>query len=68
MERKERKIESGTIRSVMMYLFVDAMAKYCTYENELYILTLTILITSVILTLKIFGDYIQLYIKKHQYK
>lgn len=42
------------VRSVMMYLFVDAMAKYCTQENELCILILTILITSVILTLKIF--------------
>lgn len=54
MKRKERKTESGMIRSVMIYLLIDAMAKYCTYENEFYILILTILITSVILTLKIF--------------
>ena len=61
MEREERKIESGMVRSVMMYLFVDAMAKYCIQENELYILMLTILMTSVVLTIKYFEENVRIY-------
>lgn len=52
--RKGRKAESRLIKSVMAYLVVDGLAKVCTLDNEIIIVPITVVLISVILTLKVF--------------
>lgn len=52
--RKDRKTESKLIKSIMMYLVVDGLAKICTLDNEIIIVPIAVVLIGVILTLKIF--------------
>ena len=51
---KNRKAESRLIKSVMIYLVVDGLAKVCVPDNETIIVPIAVVLISVILTLKIF--------------
>jgi hypothetical protein len=52
--RKDRKAESRLIKSVMVYLTIDSLAKICTLDNEMIIVPIAVILVGVILTLKIF--------------
>lgn len=52
--RKDRKTESKLIKSIMMYLVVDGLAKICTLGNEMIIVPIAVVLIGAILTLKIF--------------
>lgn len=52
--RKDRKTESRLIKSVMVYLVVDGLAKICTLDNEIIIVPIAVILVGVILTLKVF--------------
>lgn len=52
--RKDRQTESRLIRSIMMYLVVDGLAKICTLDNEIIIVPIAVILVGVILTLKVF--------------
>lgn len=52
--RKDRKTESRLIKSVMVYLTIDSLAKVCTPDNEMIVVPIAAILVSVILTLKIF--------------
>lgn len=52
--RKDRKIESRAVKSIMIYLVVDGLAKVCVPDNETIIVPIAVVLISVILTLKIF--------------
>ena len=52
--RKDKKAESRLIKSVMVYLTIDSLAKVCVPDNETIIVPIAVVLISVILTLKIF--------------
>lgn len=52
--RKGRKTESRLIKSIMVYLVVDGLAKICTLDNEIIIVPIAVILVGVILTLKVF--------------
>lgn len=52
--RKDRKIESRAVKSIMIYLVVDGLAKVCVSDNEIIIVPIAVILVSVILTLKVF--------------
>lgn len=52
--RKNRKAESRLIKSVMVYLVTDGLAKVCTLDNEMIIVPIAVVLIGVILTLKVF--------------
>lgn len=52
--RKDRKTESKLIKSIMMYLVVDGLAKICTLDSEIIIVPIAVVLIGVILTLKVF--------------
>lgn len=52
--RKDRQTESKLIKSVMVYLVVDGLAKICTLDNEIIIVPIAVILVGVILTLKVF--------------
>lgn len=51
---KNRKAESRLIKSVMVYLVVDSLAKVCASDNEIIIVPIAVVLIGVILTLKVF--------------
>lgn len=52
--RKGRKAESRLIKSVMVYLVVDGLAKVCVSDNEIIIVPIAVILVGVIFTLKVF--------------
>lgn len=52
--KKDREIESRLIKSVMIYLTIDGLAKVCVPDNEIIIVPIVVILVSVILTLKVF--------------
>lgn len=52
--RKDGKEESRLIKSIMIYLVVDGLAKVCVSDNEIIIVPIAVILIGVILTLKIF--------------
>jgi hypothetical protein len=52
--KKDREIESRLIKSVMIYLTIDGLAKVCAPDNEIIIVPIAVILVSVILTLKVF--------------
>lgn len=52
--RKDGKEESRLIKSIMIYLVVDGLAKICVPDNEIIIVPIAVVLVSVILTLKVF--------------
>lgn len=52
--KKDREIESRLIKSVMIYLTIDGLAKVCIPDNEIIIVPIAVILVSVILTLKVF--------------
>lgn len=52
--KKDREIESRLIKSVMIYLTIDDLAKVCVPDNEIIIVPIAVILVSVILTLKVF--------------
>lgn len=52
--KKDREIESRLIKSVMIYLTIDSLAKVCVPDNEIIIVPIAVILVSVILTLKVF--------------
>lgn len=52
--KKDREIESRLIKSVMIYLTIDGLAKVCVPDNEIIIVPIAVIFVSVILTLKVF--------------
>lgn len=52
--KKDREIESRLIKSVMIYLTIDGLAKVCVPDNEIIIVPIAVILVSVIFTLKIF--------------
>jgi hypothetical protein len=52
--KKDREIESRLIKSVMIYLTIDGLAKVCVPDNEIIIVPIAVILVSVILTLKVF--------------
>lgn len=52
--KKDREIESRLIKSVMIYLTIDGLAKVCIPDNEIIIVPVAVILVSVILTLKVF--------------
>ena len=52
--KKDREIESRLIKSVMIYLIIDGLAKVCVPDNEIIIVPIAVILVSVILTLKVF--------------
>lgn len=52
--KKDREIESRLIKSVMIYLTIDGLAKVCIPDNEIIIVLIAVILVSVILTLKVF--------------
>lgn len=52
--RKGRKTESRLVKSVMMYLVTDGLAKICVSDNEMIVVSIAVILVGVILTLKVF--------------
>lgn len=52
--KKGRKTESRLVKSVMIYLAIDGLAKVCVPDNEIIIVSIAVVLISVILTLKVF--------------
>jgi hypothetical protein len=52
--KKDREIESRLVKSVMIYLTIDGLAKVCVPDNEIIIVPIAVILVSVILTLKVF--------------
>lgn len=52
--KKDREIESRLIKSVMVYLTIDSLAKVCASDNEIIIVPIAVVLIGVILTLKVF--------------
>lgn len=52
--RKDKKAESRLIKSVMVYLTIDGLAKVCVSDNEIIIVPIAVVLIGVILTLKVF--------------
>lgn len=52
--KKDREIESRLIKSVMMYLVTDGLAKICVSDNEMIVVPIAVILVGVILTLKVF--------------
>lgn len=52
--KKDREIENRLIKSVMIYLTIDGLAKVCVPDNEIIIVPIAVILVSVILTLKVF--------------
>lgn len=52
--RKGRKTESRLVKSVMMYLVTDGLAKICVSDNEMIVVPVAVILVGVILTLKVF--------------
>ena len=52
--KKDREIESRLVKSVMVYLTIDSLAKVCASDNEIIIVPIAVVLIGVILTLKVF--------------
>ena len=52
--KKDREIESRLVKSVMIYLTIDGLAKVCVPDNEIIIVPIAVILVGVILTLKVF--------------
>lgn len=51
---KGRKTESRLVKSVMIYLAIDGLAKICVSDNEIIIVPIAVILVGVIFTLKVF--------------
>lgn len=52
--KKDREIESRLIKSVMIYLTIDGLAKICVSDNEMIVVPIAVILVGVIFTLKVF--------------